>query len=68
MPFFRFEHPDAKTNAAWSERFYEEMFAGGFLLHPRHMWFLSYAHSTEDVDRTVEAAREALKVVRARST
>jgi glutamate-1-semialdehyde 2,1-aminomutase len=64
MPFLRFEHPDASINAGLAERFYEAMFARGFLLHPRHMWFISYAHSVDDVDRTVEAAHHAMRLAR----
>lgn len=65
MPFLRFEHPDASINADLTTRFYEDMFARGFLLHPRHMWFISYAHSVDDVDRTVEAAHHAMRFARA---
>jgi glutamate-1-semialdehyde aminotransferase len=62
MPFFRFTHPDPALNAALTRGFFQEVLARGILLHPRHMWFLSYAHTAEDVARTLEAARAALRV------
>jgi glutamate-1-semialdehyde aminotransferase len=34
------------------------------LLHPRHMWFISYAHKAADIDTTLEHARSAMKVAR----
>ena len=64
MPFFRFQDPDPNVNGRLTTRFYEEMLERGFLLHPRHMWFLSYAHTDEDVERTIEAARGALRCAR----
>jgi glutamate-1-semialdehyde 2,1-aminomutase len=60
MPFFRFRHPDAATNAALTTAFYRGVLARGILLHPRHMWFLSAAHDDDDVARTLAAAREAM--------
>lgn len=61
MPFMRFHHPDPVANAALLEGFYDAMFASGILLHPRHMWFISYAHSASDIDRTVDAASYAMR-------
>jgi glutamate-1-semialdehyde aminotransferase len=64
MPFFRFTHPDASTNAALTRAFYRGVLARGILLHPRHMWFLSAAHTAGDVERTLEAARAAMREAR----
>ena len=36
----------------------------GIFFHPRHNWFLSAAHSEEDLRRTLEVTDEAFKVVR----
>jgi hypothetical protein len=33
------------------------------IVHPRHNWFLSAAHSDGDVDRFLEAARDGLQAV-----
>jgi len=64
MPFLRFNHPNPETNDALRTAFYEAMLARGVLLHPRHMWFISYAHKAADIDTTLEHARSAMKVAR----
>jgi glutamate-1-semialdehyde aminotransferase len=61
MPFLRFTHPDSSFNAALTRAFFQEILALGVLLHPRHMWFLCQSHTPEDVARTLDAARAALK-------
>jgi glutamate-1-semialdehyde aminotransferase len=61
MPFFRFEHPEPKLNAELTRYFFQEILARGVLLHPRHMWFLSYAHREEDIAFTLDMARAALR-------
>jgi glutamate-1-semialdehyde 2,1-aminomutase len=45
--------------------FFREMLSRGVTLAPSQFeaGFMSIAHSDEDIDRTVEAAREALRVV-----
>lgn len=60
MPFFRFTHPDRQVNAALTRCFFQEILARGILFHPRHMWFLSYSHSDQDLAHTLEMARLAL--------
>ena len=64
MPFFRFDHPHPETNDALRTAFCEAMLVRGVLLHPRHMWFISYAHQAADIDTTLEHARSAMKVAR----
>ena len=64
MPFLRFNHPHPETNNALRTAFYEAMLVRGVLLHPRHMWFISYAHQHADIDTTLEHARSAMKVAR----
>jgi glutamate-1-semialdehyde aminotransferase len=64
MPFLRFEHADAEIQKNMITAFYREVLAQGILLHPRHMWFLSAAHTFQDVARTLEAARLAMRVAR----
>jgi glutamate-1-semialdehyde 2,1-aminomutase len=61
MPFFKFTEPDAELNAELTRTFYREVLALGSLLHPRHLWFLSAAHTEQDVDHTIEASRLALR-------
>ena len=60
MPFFRFRGSEPARDAALTATFYREILARGVLLHPRHMWFPSLAHTDADVDRTLDAADEAM--------
>lgn len=62
MPFLRFDHPHPATNDAMRAAFYEAMLERGVLLHPRHMWFISYSHQPADIDTTLEHARSALRI------
>ena len=64
MPFFRFIHEDPQVNARLTRLFYQEMLARGVLLHPRHMWFISLAHTDGDIDFTLAAAEAALRTAR----
>jgi glutamate-1-semialdehyde aminotransferase len=61
MPFFKFTEPDARLNALLTRCFYREVLADGSLLHPRHLWFLSAAHTEADVDATLATCRAALQ-------
>ena len=61
MPFLRFEHPDAARNDVLRATFYEQVLAHGVLLHPRHMWFVSDAHTATDVDTTLEVCDAAMR-------
>jgi glutamate-1-semialdehyde aminotransferase len=62
MPFLKFTAPDLGVNEAVKTAFYREMLARGVLLHPRHLWFVSYAHSPEDIERTLEHADAAFEL------
>ena len=64
MPFLKFNHPHPATNDALGTSFCEAMLERGVLLHPRHMWFISYAHKAVDIDTTLEHARCAMRVAR----
>jgi glutamate-1-semialdehyde aminotransferase len=61
MPFLRFEHPDPRRNERLQSVFYEQVLVRGVLLHPRHMWFVSAAHSLEDVEHTLQVCDEAMR-------
>jgi len=63
MPFFRFTHESPDARALATRTFYREVLARGVLLHPRHMWFLSLAHTDEDIARTLEVADDAMGLV-----
>jgi glutamate-1-semialdehyde 2,1-aminomutase len=55
MPFLRFTDPDPARNDTARTAFYREVFARGVLLHPRHLWFISAAHGTAEIDRALDA-------------
>jgi glutamate-1-semialdehyde aminotransferase len=56
MPFLKFTEPVEAQNVAARSAFYRETLARGILLHPRHLWFVSYSHTPSDIDRTLDAA------------
>ena len=66
------EHPiknwrDAEkySNEARFTRWYQEMLLRGVLFHPSHLenLFVSLVHTEQDIDRTLEAASDALKTI-----
>jgi glutamate-1-semialdehyde 2,1-aminomutase len=61
MPFFRFRSDDEQLDALQTRLFFREALARGILLHPRHLWFISGAHTTADIDWTLAQCREALR-------
>ena len=65
MPFLRFTHPDPAKKARLEASFYREVLARGVLLHPRHLWFVSYAHTASDIEHTLAVADRAFAVARA---
>ena len=67
--FFRPEPPRDYAEASQSDtdtfaRFHHEMLARGVMLPPSQFeaWFVSAAHTEADIDQTVRAAAEALRV------
>jgi len=62
MPFLKFIAPDPALNERLKVRFYREVLARGVLLHPRHLWFVSYAHTEADVDYTLSVADAAFEL------
>lgn len=60
MPFLRFTHPERSINDAVRDTFYAEVIARGVLLHPRHLWFISAAHTDADLDHALDAADHAM--------
>ena len=57
---------DAYADEALFTRWYQEMLLRGVLFHPSQYenLFVSMVHTDEDIDRTLEAAREAIPVDR----
>lgn len=56
-PFLRFHRGQDQVK----HRFYVEATRRGLLLHPDHQWFLSAAHTEEDVGFSLEVCRDALE-------
>jgi glutamate-1-semialdehyde aminotransferase len=61
MPFLSFADADCAIRPQLEDAFYTEMLAQGMLLHPRHLWYISTAHTPDDVDRTIAAVDTALR-------
>ena len=61
IPFLTF---DEDPNLYLNQRFAGAMAMRGIFIHPHHNWFLSLAHTEEDIEKTVEAARESFKELR----
>ncbi len=54
---------DGDENYAKARAFSAAMLERGVIVHPRHNWFLSAAHTDADVDRFLEAAQDGLRAV-----
>ena len=62
IPFMTFEDdPDLFLN----QIFCSEISKRGIYFHPHHNWFISYAHKENDIELTLEKAREAFKITAA---
>ncbi|MHB0855374.1 MAG: aminotransferase class III-fold pyridoxal phosphate-dependent enzyme [Rectinema subterraneum] len=61
IPYLTFdEDPDLFLN----QRFCAAMADRGVFMHPHHNWFISLAHTEEDIAQTLEAARGAFAELR----
>jgi glutamate-1-semialdehyde 2,1-aminomutase len=58
-PFLRFDESAGRAKA----RFYQETLRRGVMFHPNHQWFLSAAHTDDDVAVTLDACRAAMDIV-----
>ena len=64
MLIFTYNNPD--TNNKYKEIFFGGMVERGILLHPNHHWFLSLAHTSKDVDDTLNRAEDCFKILKKR--
>ena len=46
------------------QKFCVEMIQRGVFIHPHHNWFVSTAHSKDDVNDTIQRAQSAFAVMR----
>ena len=60
MPFLQFTHPDLIIRERMSTAFAAEAAEHGVLLHPSHQWFLSAAHTREDIEFALHGCDQAL--------
>ncbi|HVU02755.1 MAG TPA: aminotransferase class III-fold pyridoxal phosphate-dependent enzyme [Polyangiaceae bacterium] len=66
MPFLKFRTGSAAQDELIREAFYGRVLDDGILLHPRHLWFPSLAHSAADVERTIAVCDAAFAHVASR--
>ena len=64
IPMLVFTGKNDARREALKKRFYVETAQRGVLFHPNHCWFLSMAHTEGDVEKTLEASRESLKLAK----
>ena len=64
LPMLKFNVTSLETQNKIKETFFAETTKRGILLHPNHHWFLSLAHTDTDVDRTLEAVSESIKIAK----
>lgn len=60
MPFLQFTHPDPIIRERMSTAFAAGAAQHGVLLHPSHQWFLSAAHTREDIEFALHGCDQAL--------
>lgn len=60
-PFLEFEGEPGEASLVeeMKRRFYEEALRGGVLLHPNHQWFLSGAHTEDDISMVIQVCDSA---------
>jgi glutamate-1-semialdehyde aminotransferase len=65
MPFVQFAFEDAARQEAYVWALFRATTARGILLHPSHQWFLSAAHTPDDIEFAIDAVRAATEVAAA---
>jgi glutamate-1-semialdehyde 2,1-aminomutase len=58
---------DGDASLRRQQRFCAEITRRGAFLHPHHNWFMSAAHSSQDITTTLELADQAFAVLRAQA-
>jgi glutamate-1-semialdehyde 2,1-aminomutase len=61
IPFMRFTN---ETNFLRKQLFSAESAKRGVVFHPHHNWFVSCAHTEDDVKKSLEIADDAFKIVK----
>jgi glutamate-1-semialdehyde 2,1-aminomutase len=63
MPYLVFTDRDPAVRETAKQVFYRETTRRGVLFHPNHHWFVSAAHTDQDLAHALEVSAEALRVV-----
>lgn len=66
MPFLKFTIEEENKCKEIRDNFFAEMIARGILLHPTHLWFISYSHKQNHIEKTLDVARKCMKIVQAK--
>ncbi|MBE7550766.1 MAG: aminotransferase class III-fold pyridoxal phosphate-dependent enzyme [Anaerolineales bacterium] len=64
MPFLVFTDADPDVRETARAVFYTEVARQGILLHPNHHWFVSHAHTEQDLAHTLEVSEAAFRLVK----
>jgi glutamate-1-semialdehyde aminotransferase len=62
-PFLTFTSSDNTLREEAKAAFYSATTRGGVFFHPNHHWFVSAAHSEEDIRQTLEVCRHAFETI-----
>jgi len=68
MPFLEFFSKDEIENQALRDVFYRETVMRGVFFAPNHLWYITFSHKAEDIEHTLDAARQAFRVAREKSS
>jgi glutamate-1-semialdehyde 2,1-aminomutase len=58
-PFLSFRNGDGPEVQTMRTRFFHETVSRGLMLHPNHQWFLSAAHTEDDIAAALEICRSS---------
>ena len=64
LPMLKFTDKNESMREKLKNAFYTETTKRGILFHPNHCWFLSLAHTGEDLDKTLDVSRESMKIAK----
>ena len=62
-PFIQFTIPDCEQNEQVKRIFFTEVARNGVFLHPNHHWYISAAHTAEDIQNTLEIFQKGFVAV-----
>jgi glutamate-1-semialdehyde aminotransferase len=63
MFYVTFKKDETDTHRGRRDDFYTQLIRRGIFLHPHHHGYISYRHTEEDLDKTIQAMDEAMAYV-----